>query len=81
MFLVLYYVDNSCGYNRQSLDNLSPVEQMKTIQNLDRDEYRLYDLSLMARSMGEFVEDFNDDEIDSGAMWSAIINVDYWFTA
>ena len=77
MLLGFYKVNNACGYERYTFINDKPDEIVEKLKKLPEDEYHIYDLStidtnVMHYTLGDFVEDFNDEVLD-GSFWTVVI--------
>lgn len=80
MYLAFYSVDNSKGYERHTFDNLTAKETLAKLQELEGDEWHLYDLSTdsyntRTLSLADLQEDYNDEELDGG-FWCVVIDLD-----
>ena len=81
MKLAFYKVNNSKGYERHTFDNIydQPNKIQKMLDELQYDEVKIYDISKASYSTREpslldFVEDYNNEELDNG-WWTVIINI------
>lgn len=78
-YLAFYKVDNSCGYHRHSFDAMTDAaEILACLHELDDDEWHLYDVTSGSYSnrlpnLDEFVNDYNDEELDGSGWWSIAI--------
>jgi hypothetical protein len=79
MKLAFYKVDNSLEYGRHEFDTISdkPEEILEKLRKLPDEEWHLYDISsdsFKSRTLNlcEFVEDYNDEELDGG-WWCVMI--------
>ena len=78
MVIAFYKVDNSKGYGRNSFDHMDKAEDIyNALNQLQEEEWRTYDLSTTSQSgkypsLGDFVEDYNDQIID-GDGWFVIV--------
>lgn len=76
-YLVFYPVENELNYERHSFDLMSDEEAWKELQKLE--SARVYDMTRSDRNgqmldLGDFVEDYNDEELDGG-WWSIILTL------
>ena len=76
-FLVFYPIENELNYGRHAFDLMSDEEAWKELQKLEG--VRVYDMTRSDRNgrtldMGDFVEDYNDEELDGG-WWSVILTL------
>ena len=79
MLLAFYKVNNALKYERHTFDYIydKPEEILEKLRKLPEEEYKIYDLSttstsVMHYTLGDFVEDYNDEILDGG-WWSIII--------
>ena len=79
MLLGFYKVNNKLGYGRNAFNNVydEPDTILEMLRKLPEEEYKVYDLSttdtnVMHYTLGDFVEDYNDEILDDG-WWSVII--------
>lgn len=78
MVIAFYKVDNSKGYERHSFDHMDKAEDIyNALNQLPEEEWRTYDLSTTSQSgmypsLGDFVEDYNNQIID-GDGWFVIV--------
>ena len=79
MILAFYKVSNSKNYERHTFDDFYDDGRKikKMLSRLKDDEVKYYDLtrndwSSRTPSMADFVEDYNDEELDGG-WWCVII--------
>lgn len=76
-YLVFYPVTNELGFERHTFDLMTDEEAWKELQKLEG--ARVYDMTRSDRNgqmldMGDFVEDYNDEELDGG-WWSIILTL------
>ena len=75
-FLAFYKVDNEKEYGRYSFDTMDSEEILKALNELPDEQVRFYELcvgySNKMLSLSDFVEDYNDEELDGG-WWSILI--------
>lgn len=79
MTLAFYKVNNSQDYDRHTFDDIydKPEEIVLMLKKLKDDEVVFYDLSttstsLMWKTLGDFIEDYNDEMLDGG-WWTVLI--------
>ena len=80
MYLAFYKVDNNKGYGRHAFDCFDAEETLSALQELEEDEWHLYDLSTdsystRTLSLADLQEDYNDEELDGG-YWCVVLNID-----
>lgn len=76
-YLVFYPVTNELGFERHTFDLMTDEEAWKELQKLEG--ARVYDMTRSDRNgqmldLGDFVEDYNDEELDGG-WWSIILTL------
>ena len=76
-YLVFYPVDNELKLERHTFDLMTDEEAWKELQKLEG--VRVYDLTRSDRNgrmldLGDFVEDYNDEELDGG-WWSTVLTL------
>lgn len=74
-YLVFYPVDNELKFERHTFDAMTDEEAWNELQKLEG--ARVYDMTRSDRNgqmldMGDFVEDYNDEELDGG-WWSIVL--------
>lgn len=74
-YLVFYPVNNELGLDRHTFDAMTDEEAWKELQKSEW--IRVYDMTRSDRNgrmldMGDFVEDYNDEELDGG-WWSVVL--------
>ena len=79
MTLAFYKVNNSQDYDRHTFDSIydKPEEIVSMLKKLKYDEVVFYDISttsttLMWKTLGDFIEDYNDEMLDGG-WWTVLI--------
>ena len=78
MILAFYKVDNSKGYGRHEFDNDTDNNViLEKLNSLKDDEVKFYNTGYVGwdnamAGMGEFEEDYNDEELDGG-WWLVVI--------
>lgn len=76
-YLVFYPVENELGLGRRTFDAMTDEEAWKKLGEVEG--IRVYDLTRSDRNgrtldMGDFMEDYNDEELDGG-WWSIILTL------
>lgn len=77
-FLIFYPISNNMGFDRHTFDCMDDEHIFKEVQKLEN--YKIYDLSRCDRrgrvlDCSDFVEDYNDEELDGG-WWCVLITLD-----
>lgn len=79
MLLAFYSIDNSGDYTRDSFNDMTDDEIIKSLSELLDDEVKFYDMShygygaVPSPNMADFVEDYNDELLDGG-WWCIALN-------
>lgn len=75
MLLAFYRVGNSQKYDRHTFDNYydKPDVIKEMLAKLNDDEFRIYDMNAPSPNLPDFVEDYNDEELDGG-WWVVALN-------
>lgn len=83
MFLFFYKVDNDREFTRDFFDGMQPEKAAEILTDLNDEEGGVvfYDLDNSHpngrfRNMQDFVEDYNDEELDGG-YWSLLLDISY----
>ena len=76
MILAFYKVTNHLDFDRHTFDGMTNEEIVSELKKLPSEEVRFYDLSRTDWSspfpcLADFVEDYNDEELDGG--WWCIV--------
>lgn len=83
MIIAFYKVDNSQGYERHTFDDIydQPEKIKEMLSKLSGEELKMYDTNnygwgaVPSPNLADFVEDFNDQELDSefGDSWWCVV--------
>ena len=84
MFLFFYPVDNAREFGRHFFDGMKPEEAAKILLDL-KDEGECVPYYYMGNdypngrflNMQDFVENYNDQDVDGEGFWSVIIDIPY----
>lgn len=82
MILAFYKVNNSLAYLRNEFDKFydQPEIIIEKLNKLPEDEVKFYDTdhfgygAVPSPNLADFVEDYNDEELDGGGWWVIAIN-------
>ncbi len=79
MILAFYAVSNSQDYERHTFDNDEPQQIWEKLNRLKDEEWKFYEIDkhgfdTRMPSASDFVEDYNDEELDGG-WWCVLFNL------